>query len=83
MHMTHPIGPIYVNVNDQLPYFVPLKPGILYDWSVRGGNIMFGQGTNQIIVQWTDTGEGNVSLTEKKRGETPEPNGITVIVEPE
>jgi hypothetical protein len=78
-----PIGPHIVNVKDQLPYFVPLKVGALYSWSVTGGNIKFGQGTNQIIVEWTESGEGSVNIIVNHRGTKPQPTGITVIIEPE
>lgn len=78
-----PIGPHIVNLRDKLPYFVPLKAGAIYSWQVSGGNIVFGQGTNQIIVEWTRQGEGSVDLTIDQRGTRPQPTGITVIVEAE
>jgi hypothetical protein len=78
-----PIGPHIVNVKDKLPYFVPLKAGAIYSWQVHGGQIMFGQGTNQIIVEWTRSGEGSVNLTVNQRGAKAQPTGITVIVEAE
>jgi hypothetical protein len=38
--------------------------GHTYTWTVAGGTIVNGQGTNSISVNWTTVGSGNVSVTE-------------------
>lgn len=44
-------------------YFVPdLGPGYVYNWSVSGGNIVSGQGTSNLSVNWTASA-GTVTLT--------------------
>ncbi len=49
--------------NDTVTYYVTPVPGATYNWSVTGGNILGGQGTNALIVKWTTLGSGTVSLT--------------------
>jgi hypothetical protein len=38
--------------------------GHTYAWTITGGTIVSGQGTNQITVKWTTAGTGNVSVLE-------------------
>lgn len=45
-------------------YSVPPTPGINYSWSITGGTITSGQGTNSITVDWTTAGSGSLVLTE-------------------
>ncbi|RLD36215.1 MAG: hypothetical protein DRI83_05730, partial [Bacteroidetes bacterium] len=40
-----------------------------YDWSVTGGTIASGQGTNEITVDWGGAGTGYVNLTETSAAE--------------
>lgn len=49
-------------------YSVPLSPDASYTWSVTGGIITAGQGTNQISVQWNP---GNTSGTISVQKNTP------------
>jgi Pectate lyase superfamily protein/Secretion system C-terminal sorting domain len=46
--------------------------GTIYDWSVQGGTIQSGQGTNQISVLWNIIGVGKVSINQSQNncGET-------------
>jgi PKD repeat protein len=39
-----------------------------YEWTVTGGEIITGEGTNQITVLWGDPGSGTVDLTETAGG---------------
>ncbi len=51
-------------VNSIVPYNTPDVAGIIYLWSVSGGDIQSGQGTNSIIIQWGPGPTGTVTLTE-------------------
>ncbi len=60
-------GPSVSKGKKQETYSVPLTPGSTYVWSIIGGVIISGQGTNQIVVRWNEnTGiTGQLSLAEK------------------
>ena len=45
-------------------YSVPADTGHVYNWSVVGGNIVTGQGTNEIFVNWGAGPTGSVALFE-------------------
>ncbi|MAX78591.1 MAG: hypothetical protein CL843_00245 [Crocinitomicaceae bacterium] len=45
-------------------YSVPSTTGFTYDWSVTGGNIMSGQTTNAIAVEWTAQGTQTVEVVQ-------------------
>ena len=51
-------------IGDIQTYMVPYTPGHTYQWIVLGGQILSGQGTNAITVQWVHTGGGNIQVTE-------------------
>ena len=58
-------GPITVCENTTgVGYSVTLTAGSTYNWTVTGGTIASGQGTNSIIVDWGSAGAGNVSVVE-------------------
>ena len=62
-----PTGPALLGSNSATPFqtstfSVPQQPGNTYDWTVTGGNIISGLGTNSITVQWGGVGSGNVTL---------------------
>ena len=42
-------------------YTAPLVSGFSYNWTVSGGSIVSGQGSNQIAVDWGTGNSGNVS----------------------
>jgi PKD repeat protein len=52
--------------NNQLGviYSTPNIPGHTYSWSVTGGIIVSGGGTNQVSVTWGPVGAGSLSVTE-------------------
>lgn len=57
-----PIGPANLCVGDTATYYTTFLPTATYTWSVTGGNILSGQGTDQIEVEWTSLpGSVNVS----------------------
>ncbi len=43
-------------------YSVPSQSGYTYTWTVNGGSINLGQGTNSISVLWGNTGQGTISM---------------------
>jgi hypothetical protein len=45
-------------------YSTPNVPGDLYSWSVSGGTIVAGAGTNSITVDWGAAGAGSVTVTQ-------------------
>lgn len=45
-------------------YSIVAVPGIGYLWSVTGGTISAGQGTDTLLVNWGSAGPGTVSLTD-------------------
>lgn len=48
-------------------------PGSTYIWTVTGGLIMLGQGTNQVVVQWTSMNQQTLTVTPENpcgRGQT-------------
>ena len=46
------------------PYAVKGFPTSSYQWSIQNGVLISGQGTSRIIVNWTEAGIGEVSVTE-------------------
>ncbi|QOI98199.1 MAG: autotransporter-associated beta strand repeat-containing protein [Flammeovirgaceae bacterium] len=45
-------------------YSTPNTPGNVYNWTVSGGTIVSGIGTNSIVVDWGGAGAGTITLTE-------------------
>ncbi len=43
-------------------YKVPLLPNINYQWIVTNGNIISGQGTNEISIEWINIGLGVIKI---------------------
>ena len=43
-------------------YTVPATPGSTYAWNITGGNIVAGQGTNTIQVDWSATVPGDYAV---------------------
>jgi hypothetical protein len=57
--------PVCVTVNNNnSTYTTANVAGHTYTWTVTGGTIVTGQGTNTITVNWTTAGPGSVSVTE-------------------
>jgi poly(3-hydroxybutyrate) depolymerase len=43
-------------------YTTPAVNNATYEWTVTGGTIISGQGTNTIQVQWTNSGSGTIEI---------------------
>lgn len=54
-----------VCANQLYTYSTPAIDGSTYFWTVSGGNIVSGQGTNQITVEWDNGTEGTVSVEQE------------------
>ncbi|GHB41957.1 YCF48-related protein [Mongoliitalea lutea] len=52
-----------VCVNTMETYELEDIPGSTYIWTVTGGLIMQGQGTNQVVVQWTGLNQQTLTVT--------------------
>jgi len=57
-------GKDIVDQNDTATYWVESDPSSLYSWSVINGQILFNQGGDTIIIVWTGSGQGEVSVIE-------------------
>jgi PKD domain-containing protein len=57
-------GPASVCLNSTPVYTANVTPGNTYTWAVQGGNILSGQNSSSITVDWTQYGNGTVELTE-------------------
>ena len=68
-------GPLNVNVGVQYTYSVIPADGLGYVWTVTGCNIISGQGTPSILVQWTLVGQGSIQVDVS----TPTGDDIVVI----
>ncbi len=60
-------------------YSTPMVAGHTYTWTVTGGTIITGQGTNSITVNWTTIGAGNVSVTETITATTCSANAVRPV----
>jgi hypothetical protein len=60
-------------------YSTPIVAGHTYTWTVLGGTIVSGQGTNSITVNWTIVGAGNVSVTETITATTCSANAVRPV----
>ncbi len=48
-------------------YSIPRNPNRTYEWSVLGGSIASGQGTDSIVVFWPSAGSGNISVKDSNQ----------------
>ncbi len=54
---------VCINQNSTANYSVAPVSGANYNWTVTGGTIVSGQGTNAIVVDWSGATTGQVSVT--------------------
>lgn len=57
-------------INNPQSYSTPLTSGNTYSWSVIGGSIVAGQGTNAVQVNWTSGGFHSITVIECNNGQT-------------
>ncbi|MBW8050741.1 MAG: T9SS type A sorting domain-containing protein [Cytophagales bacterium] len=58
------IGSVNVSENTIENYSVPYNSGSIYNWSVTGGNLVSGNLTDSINIQWGTTGIGLITAVE-------------------
>lgn len=63
-------------------YTTPNTPGNTYTWTVTGGDIVSGAGTNQIEVNWGSTAASSVSVNENTTHNCPAFYEMGVIINP-
>jgi len=51
-------------LSNNIPYSVTFSNGSKYDWKIKGGAIIAGQGTANILVDWDNPGKGVLMVTE-------------------
>mgnify|MGYP001178632151 CR=1 FL=1 len=57
-------GPLNVNQSDTSTYSVRPSPGSIFEWTVSGGLLLSGQFSPNLNVQWLNSGQGLIGLTE-------------------
>lgn len=65
-------GPDTICINSSATYTVNAtnqNSRLVYTWTINGGNIVSGQGTSQITVNWTQSGNRSISVTVRHSNE--------------
>ena len=57
-------GTASICVNNDGSYSVVNTPGSTYAWTITGGTILTGDGTNSITTNWSGSGNATISVTE-------------------
>ncbi|MFC2090219.1 T9SS type A sorting domain-containing protein [Bacteroidota bacterium] len=57
------LGKQNVNPYEVASYSVSGHTDIVYEWMVEGGNLLNGQGSSLIDIQWGESGPGNISVS--------------------
>ena len=62
------IGDIFgptIDIFNNVPYTysVDFKSNTIYNWNVTNGNILSGQGTNKVVIEWRKFAQGSIQLT--------------------
>jgi len=60
-------------VESSYDYTLPVFDGTTYTWTVTGGEISSGQGTNKVKIKWNQSGDQLIFVTQKNRCGTSEP----------
>ena len=76
-----PIGNARVCFNElEQTYTTPNTPGSVYTWQVTGGELVSGQGTNVVVVNWTAQ-NGSLFFTESATTRTDVCDGDSPVLE--
>jgi gliding motility-associated-like protein len=51
-------------------YTTPSTPGSVYTWFIQGGNVVSGNGTNSVIVDWAIAGQGTGAIWYEEQSTT-------------
>ncbi|WP_296698057.1 YCF48-related protein [Algoriphagus sp.] len=49
------LGSVCTNLNET--YSLPLEAGVVYNWQAEGGEIISGQTSSEVLIQWNEVGE--------------------------
>jgi gliding motility-associated-like protein len=74
-------GPICKGESVEFVFNGQFVPGAVFQWSVDGGQIISGTGTNNITVRWATAGTKRVSLILTENGCPSEPFSRDIVVE--
>jgi hypothetical protein len=58
------IGNPYADEYEEITYSVSQTPGSQFEWSVNGGNVIEGNNTNVVTIQWGTAGTGEIGVIE-------------------
>ncbi|MEN2282877.1 YCF48-related protein [Algoriphagus sp. SE2] len=63
------LGSVCTNMNET--YSIPMEEGVIYNWMIEGGEIISGQSSSEVIIQWNEVGEKTITVVlENKCGES-------------
>ncbi len=75
------VGPLIVCGSDQTTYVAKSTVGANFSWNVSGGNILSGQNTDTLVVQWNNGTSGKVILYAGSKGAAcSASDSITIVV---
>jgi hypothetical protein len=75
------LGPQTINnISTPVNYNISQKLNHQYLWTVTGGNIVSGQGTNNISVQWASAGIGRVMIKLTNANNCSDTSGVNVNI---
>jgi hypothetical protein len=57
------IGTIFPATNTEYTYYYTIENASAYTWTVDGGVVVLGAGTNFVTVVWLEPGNGSISVT--------------------
>ncbi|MBK7570888.1 MAG: gliding motility-associated C-terminal domain-containing protein [Bacteroidetes bacterium] len=82
--VTNPIsGPAQVCINDTSSYYSVTPSGGNYTWTIAGGTILSGQGTDSIRIQWSAVGLGTIDVVDTNAfGCAGNVQNVSVIINP-
>ena len=61
-------------------YSIPVRAGVTYTWAVSGGEIISGQGSESILVEWSSEGNQLVSVSQENGCGKTNPIEIPILV---
>jgi hypothetical protein len=61
-------------------YYTEDHSGSSYEWNIVGGNIIAGDGTNEITVDWGQAGTGTIEVTESYQNGSEASDAMTVTI---
>lgn len=75
-------GKSTVQKGESVVYSTPAQTGISFNWTVSGGNITSGQGTNQVQVLWGPNGAGSVKVVANGTAPCSDSSIANIVINP-